>query len=184
MQVHDRKKSTLETDVLSPIPTAENRPKDRHITTQDKVAARRAVLERKAAEKKALKEAEATRQQQVASQQPNLQESPATKEKRTKTVEVPEKELKKLQKGADKAEKAARKQQAKTAQAAESRARGSQANQEITVLLDASFCKSKAKGSILEAFESQDVTFGHKVEEGKLPGWSTIAWERSNSSTV
>lgn len=181
---------------LAPMPSAENRPIVPRVTNQDKVAARRAVLERKAVKKKAAREAEAAAavenvKEKVMSphMSPQLDGEDKKRQKQEqaaakKAAKEAEKAEKAAQKEAEKAEKAAQKEQAKTAKAAESRARGTKADQEVTVLLDTALTKSKTKHAILDALEAHDVKFNHEVEPGKLPGWSTVTWKRNNSSMV
>lgn len=166
-------------DVLSPTIAVDDRPIARQGTSQDKVAARRGVLERKAAAKVP----------EAPHRSPQLDKEDKKRQKQeqaaaTKAAKEAEKAEKARQKEAEKAEKAAQKAQEKAAKAAESRGRGKKADQEVAVFLDTSFTKSKAKNAIIDAIESHDVKFSHEVQPGKLPGWSTITWTRNNSSMV
>jgi hypothetical protein len=186
---------------VSPIPATGNCSKAQQSVNQDKIAARKAVLDRKAAAKSAAQEAPAAEDTFQSQGGDSSQKSPqldkgerelqkreqAAAKKAAKEAEKLAKEAEKAekarQKQAEKMAKAAQKEQAKAAKAAESKARGTNADQEVTVLLDTSI-SSKGKKAIIDAFDAHEIKFNYEVGPGRLSGWSTITWKRCNSALV
>jgi hypothetical protein len=149
----------------------------------DKVAARRAVLERRAVAKATTSKQEDRGDNAVGGERQNSKVAESSQSP-GQSAKATEKARKAVEKEQAKQVAAAERMQAKQAKAIESRMRGSQANQEITVVLDSKLALCERKRVILNALDVHDVKFRQEVKGGKLPGWTTITWKRRFLSDV
>eukprot|EP00892_Ulva_mutabilis_P007325 jgi/Ulvmu1/4965/UM207_0009.1 len=74
--------------------------------------------------------------------------------------------------------RAQQKEQSKQAKAAEKRARGGHATDEIEVTVDAGITSLKHGKAIIAALDHNEVKFRYTVKDGQLRDWPTIIWRR------
>ena len=89
-----------------------------------------------------------------------------------------EKARKKAEREAAKAEKAEAKAQSQAARAAESRARGAKASDEVTAVIDNTLAATKTGSKLLSEFDAEG-KYKKAIEQGRLPGHTTITWRRT-----
>lgn len=70
------------------------------------------------------------------------------------------------------------KEQEKQAKAAERRARGANATEEVVTYIDSRLNRPKHGKLVVETFESSEIRYRYELREAELPDWKTITWHR------